>query len=49
MESDLDGYRGEGVARYPGAVDSLDLSVSLPRFHPQGTLGGQLDFVKDLS
>ena len=48
MESDLDGYRGEGVARYPGAVDSWGVSVFLPRFHPQGTPGGQLDFVKDL-
>jgi hypothetical protein len=42
MEPDPDSHGGEGVARYPMAVDSWGVSVSLPRFHPQGTPGGQL-------
>jgi hypothetical protein len=50
IEPDPDGWRGEGVAGRPGAANSLGLPVplSLPRFRPQGTPGGQLDPVKDL-
>jgi hypothetical protein len=48
MEPDPDIHGGEEVARYPRAVDSWGVSVSLPRFHPQGTPGSQFDFVKDL-
>jgi hypothetical protein len=40
MESDLGGYGGEGVARYPREVDSMGPLIPPPCFHPQGATGG---------
>jgi len=48
METNPEGYGGEGMAFQPVEVDPEGLSDPLPHLHPRPGRGGQLDHVKNL-